>query len=213
MVPVSSHLSIHRRLETRNRLVAILRIGIPVLGSIVLAGLGFQIYLASFTGRFDVGSISVSPEAVSVEAPEYAGVLADGSAYRVSAGSALARLEHPDLIDLQQARLVLNRVDGVQLQADAEEAQLDTTNQLTLIAGEAEIADSTGTTGTLTDSVFDWGAQVLTTRGAVVIDYADGTSVRAQGLIYDADAIVWTFSRSVVTLPSTPGEDSGESSP
>ncbi|MNL28221.1 hypothetical protein D3C87_1498570 [compost metagenome] len=72
--------------------------------------------------------------------------------------------------------------------------------------GLADVADSTGTTGTLRDSVFDWRAQLLTTRGPVAIDYADGSTVRAQGLVYDAAAVDWTFERSVVTLPSTPGE-------
>jgi lipopolysaccharide export system protein LptC len=31
--------------------------------------------------------------------------------------------------------------------------------------------------------------------------------VRAQGLVYDAAAMIWTFERSVVTLPATPGQD------
>lgn len=209
MANVPAHLLVHRRLEARNQLVAILRIGIPALGLIVLAGLAVQIYVASFTGRFGIGRISVSPEAVTVDAPEYAGILEDGSAYRVWAETALARAEHPDLIDLTGAHLVLNRPDGVQMQADAIEAQLDTINQLTLIPGLTDIADSTGTTGTLTDSVFDWEKQVLTANGPVVIDQADGTTVRAEGLVYDAAAIVWTFSRSVVTLPATPGENPG----
>lgn len=200
-------LAIHRRLARRNRLVAILRIGVPLLGLVVLLGLSVQIYLASFTGRFGIDRISVTPEEVVVDAPEYAGILEDGSAYRVWAGSARAATAQTELIDLGDAHLVLDRVDGVQLQADADRAQLDTASRLTLVPGEADIADSTGTTGTLTDSVFDWGAQLLTTRGPVVIDYADGTSVRAEGLTYDAAAIVWTFSRAVVTLPSTPGEN------
>ena len=94
---------------------------------------------------------------------------------------------------------------------EARAAQLDTTNQLTLVPGLANVADSTGTTGVLNDSVFDWHSQLLTTKGAVAIDYADGSSVRARGLVYDAANVVWTFDRSVVTLPSTPGEDPAES--
>ncbi len=200
------------RLGRRNRIVAILRLGVPLLGSIVLAGLLVQIYVSSFTGRFNIEQISVTPDAIVIEAPEYVGTLSDGSSYRVWAETARARVEQSNLVDLSNAILVLNRIDGVQLTMEAEEAQLDTAAQLTMVPGEADVADSTGTTGTLNDSVFDWGEQLLTSRGAVAIDYADGSTIRADGLVYDASTIIWTFLGSTVTLPSTPGEtDSGAS--
>ena len=121
-------------------------------------------------------------------------------------------MEQSNLVDLSNARLVLNRIDGVQLTMEADVAQLDTAAQLTLVPGQADVADSTGTTGTLNDSLFDWQNQLLTSRGAVAIDYADGSTIRADGLVYDASTILWTFTGSTVTLPSTPGEaDSGTS--
>lgn len=197
----------YERLVRRNRSIALLRFVVPLVGALVLGGLMAQIYLASLGGRFGIDQVSITPDAVAIEAPEYVGALADGSSYRVWAETARATADRSDLIDLTRARLVLNRIDGVQLVMEAESAQLDTTNQLTLVSGRTEVSDSTGTTGTLDDSIFDWQNQLLTTRGPVVIDYADGSGVRAQGLVYDAANIVWTFGRSVVTLPSTPGED------
>lgn len=217
MSTTGSHI-LYRRLARRNRRVRGLRVLVPLGGALVLAVLGAQIYLASFTGRFGIENISISPEAVTVDAPEYAGVLEDGSAYRVLAETARAATQRPDLIALSRAQVVLNRIDGVQMQADATQAKLDTVGQLVLVEGVAEIADSTGTTGSLRNSTFDWAAQRLTTEGPVAIDYADGTTLRAEGLVYDAQAKVWTFTRSVVTLPTTPGEDGstagdGEDSP
>jgi lipopolysaccharide export system protein LptC len=197
----------YQRLVRRNRTINVLRFVVPMVGALVLGGLMAQIYLASLTGRFGIDQLSITPDAVAIEAPEYVGVLADGSSYRVWAETARATAERSDLIDLTKARLVINRIDGVQLVMEAETAQLDTTNQLTLVPGRADVSDSTGTTGTLDDSIFDWQNQVLTTRGPVLIDYADGSGVRAEGLVYDAADIVWTFEGSVVTLPSTPGED------
>lgn len=207
MIAATTLPPIHRRLRRRNGTVRVLRLAVPMLGALVLAALVLQIVLSSLGGRFSIGQISVSPEAITVQAPEYVGVLQDGSAYRVSAITARASTSRTDLIDLADAQLVLDRVDGVQLVADAASGQLDTTNQLTIVPGLADISDSTGTTGTLRDSVFDWQAQVLSSDGAVAIDYADGTTVRAEGLVYDAASVIWTFKRSVVTLPSTPGED------
>lgn len=201
---------IYRRLARRNRTIGALRFVVPLTGALVLGGLIGQIFLAGLGERFGIDRLTVTPEAVTIEAPEYVGALADGSTYRVWAESARAATESSDLIDLVNASLVINRVDGVQLTMDAREAQLDTTNQLTLVPGLAEVADSTGTMGTLNDSVFDWHSQVLTARGAVNIDYADGSAIKAEGLVYDVASIVWTFDRSVVTLPSTPGEDSAE---
>lgn len=197
----------YQRLARRNRMIGALRFLVPLVGALVLGSLMAQIYLASLTGRFGIDEITVTPEAISIEAPEYIGTLADGSSYRVWAETALATTERSDLIDLTDALLIINRIDGVQLTVEARSAQLDTTNQLTIVPGLAEVADSTGTTGTLRNSIFDWHSQILTTRGPVAVDYADGTQVRAQGLVYDAAEIVWTFERSVVTLPSTPGED------
>ena len=128
-----------------------------------------------------------------------------------SADTARASTARTDIIDLNNAKLVLNRQDGVQFQADAAQAQLDSTNQLVMVGGVADIGDTRGMTGTLTNSVFNWDAQVLTTNGPVVINQADGTTVVAEGLVYDASAVIWTFTRSVVTLPSTPGEDNSSS--
>ncbi len=195
-----------RRLERRNRLVSILRIGVPILGALILVVLAAQIVISSLGSRFGIGQISITPEAVMVEAPEYAGVMDDGSNYRVSAISARASMDHADIIDLAEASVVLNRIDGVQMQAEAPRAQLDVTQQQVLVSGIVEISDSTGTMGTLRDSVFDWPARLLTTRGPVEIDYADGTKVRAEGMVYDAHAASWTFSRAIVTLTLDSGD-------
>ena len=197
----------YQGLARRNRRIEVLRLLVPLCGALVLGSLMAQVYLASLTGRFGIDQLSVTPEAVSIEAPEYVGTLADGSSYRVWAETARAATSHTDLIDLTNAQLIINRIDGVQVTMEATYAQLDTASQLTLVPGRAEVADSTGTTGTLNDSVFDWHSQILTTRGQVEVDYADGSTVRAEGLVYDAASVIWTFERSVVTLPSTPGED------
>lgn len=198
---------VYHRLQRRNRRVGALRLVVPVLGAVVLTGLIVQIVISSMGGGFTIGQITVTPEAVSVEAPDYVGIMGDGSRYRVSADRALATVERADMVGLSNASLVVDRIDGVQLTADAPLAQLDTTRQLIIVEGVTDVSDSSGTTGTLSNSVIDWHAQTLVSEGAVAIDYADGTSIRAQGLKYDAAAETWTFSRSVVTLPSTPGAD------
>ena len=201
----AQRLAVYRRLEARNRIVAVLRIGVPALGVIALSLLMLQIYVSSTASRFGISQIVVSPESVTVETPQYSGLLDDGTAYRVSASSAQAAIDATDRIGLSQAALTMVKPDGVTIEVEASDAVLDTAGQVVEIAGMAEVADSLGTAGTLFDSVFDYEAQHLTGRGPVSVDYADGTRIEAEGLTYDATTMVWTFNRATVTLPDTPG--------
>lgn len=197
---------IYRRLANRNRVVALLRWGVPALGALALVGLLGQIYISSLGTRFGISQISIGRDAITVDAPEYAGVLDDGSLYRVRATSARAGLTTADLIDLTDAVLTITRANGTVMDARAPLARLDTTSQLVIVEGVAYIKDSTGTSGTLYQSTFDWAAQTLVGKGPVDVDYADGSTVVARGMTYDAASMVWTFSNATVTLPSTPGE-------
>lgn len=203
----ADRLATYRRLEARNRIVGILRVGIPALGALTFLSLIVQIYVSSLSTRFGVGQIAVTREAVTVDAPEYAGLLDDGSAYRVWAQSARAATDAPDLIDLAEAALRVERTAGTSMEVVAEAARIDTTSQLVTIDGVAEVTDSTGTSGIFRQSVFDWAEQVLTGTGPVSIDYADGTTLEGSGVVYDAQTFVWTFTDVTVTLPSTPGQD------
>ena len=201
----TQRLAIYRGLQARNRVVSILRIGIPALGIVALSALMLQIFVSSRTSRFGIGQIAVSSESITVETPEYSGLLDDGTAYRVSATSAQAAVDATDRIGLTDASLTMVKPDGVTMLVDAREAVLDTTNQLVEVAGIAEVSNSLGTSGLLRNSVFDYAAQRLTGNGPVDIDYHDGTTIVAEGLTYDATTLVWTFTRATVTLPDTPG--------
>lgn len=201
---------VYKRLAMRNRVVAVLRYAVPAVGTVVLAALVVQIYVSSLGSRFGVGRITVSQDAINVEAPEYAGRLDDGSSYRVWSTAASAQMDQMDMVDLTGAALTLDRVTGVTMQANAPVATLDTTRRVVIIDDVAYVEDSTGTSGTLYKSEFDWVNQVLDATGPVHIDYADGAMVDAGGLHYDTKASVWTFTRATVTLPGTPGQDNEE---
>ena len=201
----AQRLAIYRGLEARNRIVGILRIGIPALGVIALSALLVQIYISSRTTRFGISQIVVSPDSVTVETPEYSGVLDDGTSYRVSAVSAQAAADATDRIGLSTAALTMVKPDGVTMLVETPAAVLDTTNQIVEIAGEARVGNSLGTSGILRNSIFDYAAQHLTANGPASIDYEDGTELEAESLTYDAVALVWTFTRATVTLPDTPG--------
>ena len=206
----AERLAVYRRLEGRNRIVAILRIGVPALGAIILAALIGQIYVSSLSNRFGVGRIAVTRDNVTVDAPEYSGVLEDGTTYHVSAANAVAAIDATDLIALTDAALTMERVTGVTMDVTAPAATLDTAQEIVTIEGIAYVEDSTGTSGTIYNSVFDYVSQTLLGEGAVHIDYADGTTLDGTDMTYDARSMVWTFSGANVTLPSTPGTATSE---
>jgi lipopolysaccharide export system protein LptC len=201
----ADRLVIYRLLERRNRFVGLLRWLVPAAGLAVLALLVAQILVSSQLGRFSLESIRVAPDSITIEAPEYAGILDDGSLYRVWAESAATRTEEPDLIDLEDATLVIERPTGVTMDITASEGQLDTARELVVVDGVTNVVESTGTRGTLHRSVFDWTGQVLVSDGPVSIDYADGTQLEAAGMTFDTKTAIWTFSRVKVVLPDTPG--------
>lgn len=206
----AERLAVYRRLEARNRIVAILRIGVPALGAILLVSLIGQIYISSLSNRFGVGRIAVTREDVTVEAPQYSGVLEDGTIYHVSAADARAAIDATDQIALTEAALTMLRVTGVTMDVKAPAAMLDTAQEIVTIKGIAYVEDSTGTSGTIHNSVFDYVSQTLRGEGPVHIDYADGTTLDGTGMTYDARGMVWTFSGANVTLPATPGSESSE---
>lgn len=202
--------AIYRRLAARNRIVTILRIGVPVLGAIILVALVGQIYLSSLANRFGIGRVEVTRDSIKVEAPQYSGVLEDGTTYHVWAANARAALDASDQIVLTDAALTMQRLNGVTMDVAAPSAVLDTTREVVVIEGIAHVEDSTGTAGTIVDSVFDYAGQTLLGKGAVHIDYADGTTLDGTGMTYDAVGMVWTFSRASVNLAATPGTATSE---
>ena len=99
----------YRRLLRRNRVVGALRFAVPALGSVLLVALLIQIVISSFGARFGIGKIEVTPDRIRVETPEYAGMLSDGSTYRVWAEEAAAAIANTDLISMKNVRVVLER--------------------------------------------------------------------------------------------------------
>ena len=84
--------------------------------------------------------------------------------------------------------LTLNRVTGVTMEVNAPSALLDSTREIVTITDIAYVEDSSGTSGTIYDSVFDYASQTLVGEGAVHIDYADGTTLDGVGMTLEARA-------------------------
>lgn len=199
-------LRIYKRLNRRNRWIAVLRLAVPCAGAVVLAGLLVQIVFFSASGDFSIGRVTVDRDVVTVESPRYSGVTADGSTYTVQAATAKARLDAADLIDLTDATLVLVKPDASEMHAAATDAALDSARQQVNVPGVTRISNSAGAHGTVVGGFLDSKAQVMTASGAVDMTFPDGMTLKANGLRYDWGAAIWTFSGARITMPTKSGE-------
>jgi hypothetical protein len=205
-------LATYRGLVFRNRLINVLRIALPVLGLIAFGYFAIHILLASLNG-FTIGKIHFSGATVIVDTPSYSGVMQDGNLYKVSAEAADSAVTNLEVINLKNAELTLKKPSGSALTATAAAGAFDTEDQVLSVPGSAVVHNSAGDTGTLNDVVFNLPDQTLKALGPISIIMADGTKIEAAGLDYDAKTSVWTFGRSTVTLPRTPGSASGPATP
>ncbi|MFY8031936.1 MAG: hypothetical protein ACOVO5_08895, partial [Devosia sp.] len=76
--------AIYEALVRRNRLVRILRVGLPLLGAIVLLGLLVQLVVGSLLDEFNISGISIDRDNLVVETPSYSSMTADGTQYAVA---------------------------------------------------------------------------------------------------------------------------------
>lgn len=192
-------------LEQRNRRIAILRVGLPVLGLLVLVGLTLQIVVASLLDQFGISSIRIDRENLVVDTPSYSSMTADGTMYAVASQSAQAALADTDLLHLNEAALTVTKPDGSWLKADAVAADMRLSGQTLFVEDAMGIADSRGTTGTIHGVHADLVSEQMVSDGRANIRYHNGTTLDAETMTYDGKRQLWQFNRVTLVVPSTPG--------
>jgi lipopolysaccharide export system protein LptC len=199
--------AIYASLTARNRIVAILRIGLPALGAIIFAGLVLQLFLGSMVPDFGFANVRIDRENLVFEAPSYAGTGSDGTAYELAAESARAGLGNTDIVHLKGASVSMRKRDGAVFAAFAPTAQFSIASQVVTIGGGMELSSNGGLKGTIEDAVIDVLHETLTAPGGVDLTFGDGTDLRADVMTYDGAAGIWTFSGQVkLRFEETPGE-------
>lgn len=195
---------IYSRLARRNRMVGWLRIAVPVFGLVILLALLVQIVLANMARDFGAGGIRIARDALIVDAPAYAGVMANGTQYRVVANSASTAIGDGDRIALDNAAIDLERPDGYTMHAEAAAAEFSLSRQTVTAPGVMTFTDSRDTWAQLRDSVMDWREQTLVARDNVHIVFKDGSVLTGAGLVYDAERQIWDFQLVKLTVKSDP---------
>ncbi|WP_186392881.1 MULTISPECIES: LPS export ABC transporter periplasmic protein LptC [unclassified Pannonibacter] len=99
--------------------VRALRILLPVLGLIVLLGMGGLIFVFNLLNSLGIGNVTLTSEGLVMDRPELSGN--DGErTYRVLAERAIQRLTNPRIIDLEMitAEIVSNPEEKAQITSD-----------------------------------------------------------------------------------------------
>jgi lipopolysaccharide export system protein LptC len=202
---------LYRSLARRNSFVGVLRIGVPAIGLLVLAGLLAQIYLTSLSRQYGIGSISLDRSKITVDTPQYSGVMSNGASYKMIASGAVAAMDRQDVISLINATLTMDNPDGTQTIAKAPLADLQTTSEQVTVAGIMHVTMSTGLTGTLHGSFIDWPTQRLVASGPVHFDFGDGSALDAASMDYTAGDGVYIFTNVNLDQPYLPQSAQPES--
>ena len=201
-----ARVTLYRRFQRRNRLVAALRVLVPVLGLALLVVPFGRMLVSAFAPGFSVEGIRLENDTLVIDAPRFEGTLDDGGVYYMTAARAESRVGDLDTIDLYDLDLDLSGAGGYLADAVFARAQWTLSTEQLYSNEDVLVSDSTGASGVLAGVALDWPGQVVTSDGPVRFDFAGGNRLRAQQMYYDVNASHWRFTR--VSIEMTPAEDS-----
>ncbi|MEQ1768485.1 MAG: hypothetical protein ABL879_01485 [Devosia sp.] len=191
------------RLLLRNRLVGILRFGVPAIGLIAFVALAAQIYIGNLLESYGVSGVRIDRNNLVVETPSYTSAGPDGTLYTMAARSARSSFDQPDRLVLTGLSLDVTPPSGTAWHADAAEASMSTTDQSLALPGTTLITGDDGMKGSIADLVADLARRNVS-GGATRIDFPDGSGFSARSASFDSRAGTWIFSGVTMRLPDTP---------
>lgn len=197
---------LYRALSRRNRMVAALRIILPILGVVGLVVVAGAIILDHLSSRFSISGIKIDRENLVVDTPELSSTLADGTTVTLEAQSAHILTTDSDKVALSTVKFASALANGPHLAAKAANAQLTLSRQLVDVPGTTEFTSSDGGHGTAEQLKVDVLGLKISTAGAVDFQFGDGNRLSAADMAYDHKTGTWVFHKVNLWISSTPGE-------
>jgi lipopolysaccharide export system protein LptC len=196
---------LYARLSRRNRLVTLLRVAVPVAGAVILAVVVGGIVVDNLREQFGFSSIRIDRDNLVVDTPKLTATGDDGTLYSATARVAKVRVGGTDVIDMTDAVFTMTPLEGAAFTALSPLATLQTKTQIITVPGTMSVTSNDGLHGTITDFTGDVPTWQIVANGAVDLTFPEGMHVQSQGMTYDGNKKLWSFSRATVTLPETPG--------
>lgn len=191
-------------LVTRNRVIGVLRVLVPLAGLAAFVALAAEIYVANTLRQYGVAGIRIDRGALVVDGPQYTAAGPDGAHYSASARQARAPLGDAQFVTMESATLAYDRPGRPTLHLSAPVANADLSRNVVTIPGIATLSDEAGLHGTLDELEGDLQSGVFTARGPVAIAFRNGATIAATSMRFDSSADTWTLTHVTFTAPGLP---------
>src|SRR3954464_9019802 len=164
-----------------SRLVRILRIAVPAVVALAMAGVVAISIFNPFRALMkqlplDMDNLVVSSSKITMEAPHMSGYTPDQRPYEVWAKTATQDLTDPDKVDLRTLRakvLMENRTTHITL--DARSGLFDSKTQILDLRKDIFLQSSTGYEARMSQALVDIGKSTVTSEEHVDVKLLNGT--------------------------------------
>jgi lipopolysaccharide export system protein LptC len=163
-----------------SRMVRILRIAVPAVVGLAMAGLiGISIFnpFRALMKQLpiDMDNLVVSGTKITMEAPHMSGFSPDQRPYEVWAKTATQDLTDPDHVELNAPRAKVLMEDRSTVTMDARTGMFDTKAQLLDLRKDIFLQSSTGYEARLSQALVDIGKSIVTSEEHVDVKLLNGT--------------------------------------
>src|SRR3954471_17574516 len=163
-----------------SRLVRILRIAVPAVVGLAMAGVVAISIFNPFRALMkqlplDMDNIVVSGSKITMEAPHMSGFSPDQRPYEVWAKTATQDLKDPDRVELKTLRAKVLQEDRSTVTLDARTGLFDTKAQLLDLRKDIFLQSSTGYEARLSQALLDIGKGTVTSEEPVDVKLLNGT--------------------------------------
>jgi lipopolysaccharide export system protein LptC len=163
-----------------SRMVRVLRIAVPAVVGLVMAGLVAISIFNPFRALMkqlpiDMDNLVVSGTKITMESPHMSGFSADQRPYEVWAKTATQDLTDPDRVELNAPRAKLLMEDRSTVTMDARTGLFDTKAQLLDLRKDIFLQSSTGYEARLSQALIDIGKGIVTSEEHVDVKLLNGT--------------------------------------
>jgi lipopolysaccharide export system protein LptC len=178
-----------------SRLVRILRIAVPAVVALAMAGVVAISIFNPFRALMkqlpiDMDNLVVSGSKVTMEAPHMSGFTPDQRPYEVWAKTATQDLTDPDHVELKTLRAKVLQEDRSTVTLEARTGLFDTKAQLLDLRKDIFLQSSTGYEARLSQAMLDIGKGTVTSEEPVDVKLLNGTLTADRLRITEKGALV-----------------------
>jgi lipopolysaccharide export system protein LptC len=178
-----------------SRLVRILRIAVPAVVGLAMAGVVAISIFNPFRALMkqlpvDIDNLVVSGSKITMEAPHMSGFTPDQRPYEVWAKTATQDLTDPDHVELKTLRAKVLQEDRSTVTLEARTGLFDTKAQLLDLRKDIFLHSSTGYEARLSQAMLDIGKGTVTSEEPVDVKLLNGTLTADRLRITEKGALV-----------------------